>query len=528
MSSPNRFLGSALVVALSVCSAPGALGFARGSGVCAAGDELDVLEVVSKARAALGLERLVEHPGAVRMRGSALMRGTQARQTDTFDGRGRRLQVFDGPLAMSSGFDGTTAWSVDWNRTARALELGDRIDADLSAGFLYGTWAGVGSGLGFVSARPVQGDVELAFQDPAETFQGTLRIDGTSYLPESVTWTSSGSESTWTYGPFADHDGFRFPESVTLLASGSTQTLATESIEFLEHVQADLFAPRPSPGTSTSFDADVPAELEVRRARSGHLLVKAEIDGEDMGWFIFDTGAGTNCISTAVAHRLSAGPFGEMPARGIGGTVTSSFWRADHLRVGPLVMEGTVFLGLDLAFLDGPMGVQVAGILGYETIARCVVEFDLDAPYIAFHDPETYELAAEGTWEEVFLNGRHPNVRATFEGHEGIFKIDTGAAGSSIMFHAPAVRAFGLAEGRATSPSSIGGVGGRVAVLQAELASFELGGHAFGPMQVVLGTSEEGALTDPHVVGTMGGRMIEPFLLVFDYPHKRVGFVPEE
>ena len=41
--------------------------------------------------------------------------------------------------------------------------------------------------------------------------------------------------------------------------------------------------------------ADIPAELEVKLTYTGHLLVHPLIDGQDVGWFVFDTGAGGNC-----------------------------------------------------------------------------------------------------------------------------------------------------------------------------------------------------------------------------------------
>jgi hypothetical protein len=42
------------------------------------------------------------------------------------------------------------------------------------------------------------------------------------------------------------------------------------------------------------------------------------VNGEDLGWFLFDSGAGINCISNEVVKGLE-GPFGEIGARGVGG-----------------------------------------------------------------------------------------------------------------------------------------------------------------------------------------------------------------
>jgi len=42
----------------------------------------------------------------------------------------------------------------------------------------------------------------------------------------------------------------------------------------------------------------------VKRAPTGHPLVKPVVNGQDTGWFIFDTGAGIGCVSTPHVESL--------------------------------------------------------------------------------------------------------------------------------------------------------------------------------------------------------------------------------
>jgi len=486
--------------------------------------ELTVAAAVERARAALGWDA-IPADGAVRVRGAARLRGIDVLQTDVFDRRGRTLQTFEGKLSQSGGFDGTDAWTVAWTGTGRLLVLGDLATARVSSALLSGAWSAPSDELEFLSVDADKDAVELVFVHVSGLVEGIVELDPESYLPRAARTRAGVHDSIWSFSEYRDHGGFRFPGSVTIEQAGLVSTLSTEAVELLDTVGDDVFAKRLERPRDTLYAADIPAALEVKRVPTGHLLVHPSIDGKDLGWFIFDSGAGTNCISTHVADQLAEGPFGSIPAQGIGGTVLSHFWRANSLTLGPVTIEDPIFMGLDLSFLKAPFGVDVAGILGYEFLARCTVEFDLVTPSIAVFDPETYELRNEGLWEEALLYGRHPCVRAGFEGREGVFKIDTGAAGDTVTLHYDIVELLHLTEGRETSVSHSGGVGGTVAVRDGQLGSFVFGGRDFGTIDASFAIEDKGAFSDASTWGNIGGKLLEPFVLVFDYPRERIGFI---
>ena len=162
---------------------------------------------------------------------------------------------------------------------------------------------------------------------------------------------------------------------------------------------------------------------------------------------------------------------------------------------------------------------------GYELLARCTAEFEQSTPHIALFEPRSYLLPGDAAWEQVVLFGRHPCVQATVEGHEGIFKIDTGAAGDTVTMHAPVVAELALLEDRKTRSGRAGGVGGSVPIREGELSSFVLGGREFGAIPASFAVEHEGVFANPYVWGNLGGRLFEPFVLIFDYPHRRIGFV---
>lgn len=483
--------------------------------------------IVAAARRALGWDRFAGSGTVIRLAGDARMLETDARQTLLFDGRGRFVETIEGPLAQASGSDGHTTWTRDWSGTPCVLVLGDATEAQLGMLFATGRWAAQGAPLSFERVHGAEvGPIDLRFVHADGIARGTIRLDPATHLPVEVTYGSDSTPTTWTLRDFQREAGLLVPTSVDSTQGGRSRSFIARSIESVPEADDALFEPRLAPAGDVRFDPSVAPGLEVKRVPSGHLLVRPTIDGAELGWFIFDTGAGINCIANDVAGLLPVGPFGEIGARGIGGTVAAHFFRAKELALGPLRVTDPLFMGLDLAFLEEPFGVKVAGILGYELLARCVAEVDVGAAEIALFDPAFYELSAGGRWEEALIYARHPCVRATFEGHERVFRVDTGAAGDTVTLHYQTVADLDLLQGRATSEGKTGGVGGTVGTRDGELASFTLGGHEFGTIRAAFMLEDKGALSDDYVAGNIGGQLLKPFRLVFDYPHRRLGFIP--
>lgn len=482
-------------------------------------------EVVLRAREALGWDRVLASGATLRIEGRAELLGTRARQTMVLDAAGRFVETIEGELPQASGFDGTTAWMRDWNDTPRELALGDRSQVLLGALFLSGRWTAAGDELRFELAPSASEDeVVLAFRHADGIQHGTIALDARTWRARSASYGPDGQATEWRFADHREHEPLTLPGSIEVELEGMTQRLEVLAVARVEDVDDDVFAPRLQAPGDARFDAGLGAALEVRRARSGHLLVHPRIDGRDVGWFLLDTGAGTSCIARSAAQGL-VGPVGELVLRGIGGTVPARFWRARELCLGPLVVDEPLFLELDLGFLEPSLGVRVGGVLGFELFARSVVEIDLQEPAVALFDPAAYQPPAGARWQEVLLHGRQPCVRARVEGHEGVFRIDTGVPRDTLTLHYEAVRELRLLEGRATRAGRAGGVGGSVATRTGELASFELGGRAFESLAASFVVEDRGSFSDDYLWGNVGGELLGSFRLVLDHPGRRIGFL---
>ncbi|MFO0981247.1 MAG: retropepsin-like aspartic protease [Planctomycetota bacterium] len=137
----------------------------------------------------------------------------------------------------------------------------------------------------------------------------------------------------------------------------------------------------------TDFATDVESALTVKRAPSGHLLVPVKVNGEAVGWFVFDTGAGQTCIDLALAERLGLDQQRGVQAVGVGGATAASLCRARTFTIGPMTMENPRLIGLDLQPLSKSMGEGIAGVCGYDVFRRSVVVVDMRDAKIELYPP---------------------------------------------------------------------------------------------------------------------------------------------
>ncbi|MCB1184141.1 aspartyl protease family protein [bacterium] len=488
------------------------------------------LSATATATAGTGLRRDgASAPAAVVITGAASTLGVDGpfRLVVASDGR-YRLEL-GGPLPQVTGWDGTTAWDRDWNGTSRPLHLRDRDQAVLDGLFLAGAWPDADDGGRLVWSASVPregGGVQRPFTHGDRGLHGAADVDAEGRLVAFRVGVGDKLRET-AYRGERDFGGVRWPAVVEQTSdSGETVTLRAEEVTVLDAPKAvtAALAPAIGPAADHRFLADLPADLEIFRAPSGHLLVHPLLDGRDVGWFIFDTGAGALCLDNAAADSLGYAGFGEITAKGVGGDVKSAFYRGASLQLGPLVMDDPAYVGLDLQFLSGYFGKPLAGVLGYGVLARAVVEFDHQAPRIALHDRTTYP-GTDLTWTPLFLFGRHPCVPGAFEGHDAVFRLDTGADGT-LTFHQPTVERLGLLRNRRVQDTQLGGVGGFVAAKKGPVAWVELGGRRFEHVEAAFALAEEGAFADAATDGNVGNELLDDFLLVFDYGGMRMALTP--
>jgi hypothetical protein len=272
-----------------------------------------------------------------------------------------------------------------------------------------------------------------------------------------------------------------------------------------------------------TFAPDVEPELEVMRAKTGHLLVRPALNGREAGWFIFDTGAAICVISTPLAEPFDLEPAGDVSANGVGGGEAVQTLVAELLELGPMTLHDVPMMRTDLSFLGEHLGVEVAGVIGYGLLSRCIAEVDLQAPRIALHESTTYQLPA-GEWTPLAFIDSIPAVPATFEGREGRFQLDIGA-NAALTLQEPTVRRYDLLEGRTLADAKLGGVGGFVAAKRGRIAWIELAGVRLADVETTFAIEAKGVYAEEGFDGSIGTGLLKEFVLTFDYAGERISFL---
>lgn len=503
--------GRGCVLVLSAMSVCGAAAGQEQSG--------DVGSMLSRAREATGILHLGEYP-AVRLTGESEMAGLPMSFELIFDAKGRFVERFTGAITIANGFDGATAWSHDLGGEERVLEMADRQRVIAGAGVVSGWWLHPDSGCEFEPGT----DADTFRWISGSGASATMRVDAATGRP--VEWSSRTAvgEGATTLSGEVKLGAMTFPALVRGDASGMSQVRITKA-EAWTPTDGD-FSPSVGGARDTRFDAKAASELDVTRTKTGHMLVKVTIDGQDAGYFIFDTGAGGTVISNATADRLKLERFGKLPMVGVGGTIETNMVRPRSMTVGPMTIDGPLMTTLDTEFLTKAMGVEISGIVGYGLMHRAILEVDRGLPRVALHDPRTY-TNPDLKWEEMRITGRVPVAKAQFEGHEGWFRLDTGASSRFLTMHYHTVQNLKLLEGRELTDTQLGGVGGKVAGKAGKLAWFEIGGRRTEDVAVDFAIENKGSFAEEEIMGNLGGKALSGFTIFFDYQGRRIAFVRE-
>lgn len=300
-------------------------------------------------------------------------------------------------------------------------------------------------------------------------------------------------------------------------APPQSTTTATERAS----TQSPPIEPKPA-----IFDPAVPAVLEIKLAKTGHLLVRPTINDHSPGWFIFDTGAGICVISKPHIEIFQLESSGSIQAVGVGGEQSQSLYKAKSLNLGPAKLTDHPIMTADLTFLKQHMGEEIYGIIGYGLLSSVIAEVNLSTPAISLYDPATFTLLPErGAWQDLILEARIPCVRARCEAHEGLFRLDTGADGF-VTIHEPATKAWNMLEGRELKDAKLGGVGGFVAAKSGTLSTFHLGNVEHRDVPATFAIEPKGSFADAVKHGNIGTALLKRYVLVLDYLNQRIAFMP--
>lgn len=492
-----------------------------------AGPSPEIAAILADVSKALGVAAW-EQIGEIDLQGQSNYFGIDGKVKFHADRQGRFRLTITSPLGDARGWDGQSAWLGDRHGGWRRLHFRDEEAVLLTYPFLFGSWLRSPADYKYsiMPSLPENPGLRLNIRRRTGVQEVMLRLDPQTKRPLELRSKARDAEIFTTFSDYRDVDGLQVPMTMRQQIRGVGNVLRFTAATARGQVSGEHFRFTAQRPTQVRFETGAPAAVEVKRARTGHLMLRPRVNGKEVGWFILDSGAGAHAIHQRVAQELQLPAMGKVLAAGVGDTVTTQFRKAGSLELGPLQLVDQHFVEIDLGSISLLMGETIAGVLGYPLFQAAVIELDAAGPAVAVHAPQAYTLAG-GQWEELRLDGNTSCVRAKFEGdHEGWFRLDTGA-GNTVSFHAPAVVKFKLLDGRATTPTAEGGVGGFSSARAGSLEWFELGGKRFDRINVRFSQAERGAFMDEYLIGNIGQGLLKSFRVVFDCGMGRIALIPK-
>lgn len=441
---------------------------------------------------------------------------------------GRYAQRFDIDVMGSSAevFDGRTIWAEDISGGVHPLDAPfarrrGTTDAYLTRrGYLTHDGSTTFRCLG--SAQENGRIVERVSVEPAGGIPALLSIDARTHLLESISERWPTTTSVTRFSDYRDVDGLVLPFSIESGTEAEPENGYAITVRRYvvrpKSYPPDFNRPRESGGVAMlggAASTTVPIRIEGRQ-----LLVWASIDGHAPMPFILDTG-GHAILTAQAARSLGLRGRGAGVSGGSGaGTISLQYVPVATVRIGEAELSRQTFLVIPYPYSFYERGEEqpLAGILGLEIFERFATRIDYGRKRLTLTPLTRYAHSAGGGRAlPICFQEDMPLGEATADGRNGLFGIDTGNAGSLILFGA-FLQSSGIlhaypngnrAEGRGTGGGNSGWI--------VRLHRFTVSGKTFDSIPTFMTQMKSGAFSSWTEAGNFGYEILSRFVPTFDY-----------
>jgi len=303
-----------------------------------------------------------------------------------------------------------------------------------------------------------------------------------------------------------------------------TQTLTSATFE---PAQPDAFYAMPK---VTLADFSIAGGKETTfpfQLVNNHIYADVKINGRGPYTFIFDTG-GLNVVTPALAATLGLKVEGAMDARGAGSdTMKAGLTRVARVDLGQASLTDQSFMSLPLDSMANVEGMELPGMIGFETFRRFVTRIDYAGRTITLIEPNGFDAKDAGTAVPIAFDGNDVEIEGSYDGIPGRFVIDTGAR-QSLTLSTPFVEKNNLhtAAVKGGEATTGWGVGGPTKSFVTHGGVLRIGTvDVKGPL-VLLSTDKAGDSSASELAGNIGGGLLKRFVVTFDYEHNTMYLKP--
>jgi membrane-associated protease RseP (regulator of RpoE activity) len=439
-----------------------------------------------------------------------------------------------GPATETDGYDGKAAWSKDPSGSVTTQDGGAAREVSVNEAYrrANGWWQPNFGGASIVSAgQKTDGgnsyDALTVTPKGGESFEAWF--DPTTHFLYRTIEAQGPQTNTVTLTDYRDADGMSVPyKSVASVGDAQyDQTMTIASIAFLPSQPAATYA-APKMNLNDVAIAGGAAQTSFPfKLINNHIFADVKVNGKGPYQFIFDTG-GVNLLTPPLTKELGLEAQGHMQGNGAGdGHMDVQLTKVSLLQLGDATVKDQIFAQIPLESMGAIEGVDMPGMVGFETFRRFVTRIDYGARTITLIKPEAFDPKTAGTPVPIKFDGNTIEAPATYDGVPGTFTIDTGAR-SSLILNTPFVAAHAQFAKYAGTPVAVTGwgIGGPTKSHVIRGHDLVLGGQRIDAPVVLLSTATKGADSDASQSGNIGGGTLKRFVVTLDYAHNTMYLKP--
>ena len=235
---------------------------------------------------------------------------------------------------------------------SRTLELSDRDGCELLTRIQTGQWL-ANVDVKNVVVAPNEGDPRTAVLHLRQgRLKARLYVNRADLAAREPGLERYAGEHAWTFRTFRDDLGWKVPATIAVTTAGKPDGTYEVSSISRESANATNYDRVETRWDSVHFNSKSSPRLDVKRAKTGQPLVHPKIDGQSLGWFVFNTGSTATMLDAAAAARLKLTPVTSVSAVSAFGTRQASLVRATSLELGPVTIDKPFLVTANLTMLQ--------------------------------------------------------------------------------------------------------------------------------------------------------------------------------
>jgi len=349
----------------------------------------------------------------------------------------------------------------------------------------------------------------------------TSYINVKTFMLEKSAAVEGEDNSETRYGDYREVDGMpvAFHTKQTHLQTGQIEEVTLTHYESNPKIDASLFYPPGEGKKDYRFTNGNKSENIPFRFIENHIYIPVIVNCKERLW-VLDTGASMSCLDKRFADSLGVVSQGEIKGKGAGGALDVGLGTLPPFSLQGIEFDQQTVAIIDMSNLIRLLGVDIAGILGFDFLSRFVSKIDYAHELLSFYDPESFEYRGLGKEVDIHLQNSLFFVDATLdEQHSGTWLFDLGAG--SISLEGPYAVRNGYTQHKGVE--SVGhGAANAYSNKAIKASVFELGGYKIDnpPLTFPYGSNDTISASDN--IGGLGNTLFRNFIVYCDYAKEKV------